>query len=400
MRKGASGFVSDRLIEARESRGLTQISLAELIDRTSSSVSRWESGKQRPDSTVIRSLSQSLNMPMGFFFQPTIDYGSSPMFFRTMASTTQSIRKRVKVRLRWAQSISTTLQKWIDLPGVDVPHFNIGNDHCSIRDQDIEVFAEKCRNAWGLGVGPISDLLLVLENAGVVTVKDEVGTAKMDGLSNWSAGDNRPYMLIARDKDTCVRSRMDAAHELGHLVLHRKLTGKILENIHSFKEIERQAFHFASAFLMPAESFSAEVWSPSLDTFYNLKERWKVSIGAMIMRCRKLDMLDENSSIRLWKHYNARGWRRGEPLDDTLECEQPRLLNRSVRLLINEGVLTRDQLLTAIRLHGSDVEMLCNLPRGYMTATPADVVELARLRSTNGRRRPDGTVIPFPGKQR
>ena len=111
-------------------------------------------------------------------------------------------------------------------------------------------------------------------------------------------------------------------------------------------------------------------------------------------------MLDENSLIRLWKHYSARGWRRGEPLDDILECEQPRLLNRSVRLLINEGVLTRDQLLNAIRLHGSDVEMLCNLPRGYMTAAPADVVELARLRATNGKRRPDGTVIPFPGKQR
>ena len=75
------------------------------------------------------------------------------------------------------------------------------------------------------------------------------------------------------------------------MVLHRHLGAKALNNSTDFKEIERQAFDFGGAFLMPAESFSAEIYSPSLNAFVALKERWKVSIGAMIMRCARLDML-------------------------------------------------------------------------------------------------------------
>jgi Zn-dependent peptidase ImmA (M78 family) len=201
--------------------------------------------------------------------------------------------------------------------------------------------------------------------------------------------------LIARDKDTCVRSRMDAAHELGHLVLHHSLKPKTLNNSADFKEIERQAFHFAGAFLMPAESFSAEIWSPSLNAFVALKERWKASIGAMIMRCRKLDMLSEEYQRRLWKYYSARGWRKSEPQDDVLEPEHPRLLSRSVRLLVDEKVRGREALLSDFRLHGSDVEALCGLPRGYMTTESADVVTLPKLKRSGGPTEGGGSVVPF-----
>ena len=47
MRSGISGFIPERLVEARDSRGLTQVALAELINRTSSSISRWEAGGEK-----------------------------------------------------------------------------------------------------------------------------------------------------------------------------------------------------------------------------------------------------------------------------------------------------------------------------------------------------------------
>jgi Zn-dependent peptidase ImmA (M78 family) len=282
----------------------------------------------------------------------------------------------------------------VDLPVVNVPRLD-ATDHREIRDEDIERMANECRSVWGLGVGPIADVLLVLENAGIVVVKEEVGTVKMDGVSNWSAADGRPYVLIARDKDTCVRSRMDAVHELGHLVLHHSLKATALNNSGDFKEIERQAFHFAGAFLMPAESFSAEIWSPSLNAFVALKERWKASVGAMIMRCENLGMLSEEYKRRLWKSYSARGWRKSEPLDDALKPESPRLLSRSVRLLVEERVRTREALLSDFRLHGPDVESLCGLPRGYMTAQSADVVAFPKLKHASGDGDGEGLVVPF-----
>lgn len=397
MRNGTPGFRAERLVEARDSRGLTQVALAELINRTSSSISRWEAGGEKgqtPEPEALEALAQALNVPVAFFLRAPEEHGDAPMFFRSMASTTQSVRKRTQTRLRWAQDIALSLQEWLDLPAVNVPRLEV-TDHREIRDEDIERMANECRAAWNLGTGPIADVLLVLENAGIVVVKEEVGTVKMDGLSNWSEADGRPYVLVARDKDTCVRSRMDAAHELGHLVLHHSLKPKTLNNGADFKEIERQAFYFAGAFLMPAESFCAEIWSPSLNTFVALKERWKVSIGAMIMRCSNLDMMSEEQQRRLWKYYSARGWRKSEPLDDTLEPESPRLLSRSVRLLVEEQVCSREALLSEFRLHGPDVEALCGLPRGYMTTEAADVVKLPQLKSQRPPNDSGGLVVPF-----
>ena len=394
MRSGTPGFSAHRLVEARDARGLTQVALANLINRTSSSISRWESGNHSPEPEPLNELANALNLPASFFLLQPQNHGQNPMFFRSMATTTQWVRKRTQARMRWAQDISLALQEWVDLPKVTVPCIDV-HDHRQIRDSDIEAIASECRDSWGLGIGPIEDMLLVLENAGIVVVKEEVGTAKMDGLSNWSKADNRPYVLIAQDKDTCVRSRMDAAHELGHLVLHRNLTGRTLNNAVDFKEIEKQAFDFAGAFLMPAETFPAEIFSPSLNALLALKKRWKVSVGAMIMRCVSLNIVSDEYKRRLWKYYGSRGWRKKEPLDDELTTERPRILERSVRLLIENDVCTREMLLGEFRLHAADVESLCGLPWGYMTTEAAEVVELPKLKKSVPIGEDRGSVVPF-----
>lgn len=395
MRSGTPGFRGERLAQARDARGLTQVALARLIRRSSSAVSRWEGGEQSPEPQALAALATELEVPVAFFLRPLRDVGPASIFFRSMASTTQALRRRTRARLRWAQEIALSLQEWVDLPEVDVPSLEGVADYREIRDQDIEAMANACRAAWELGSGPVTDVLLVLENAGVVVVKEEVGSVRMDGLSTWSAADGRPYVLIARDKDTCVRSRMDAAHELGHLVLHRGLEEKLLNSGADFREIERQAFDFAGAFLMPGESFAAEVWTPSLGAFLALKERWKTSVAAMIMRCSGLRMLSEEYERRLWKHYGSRGWRKGEPLDDRLEAEHPRLLGRSVQLLVDEKVRDRRSLLSDFRLQGPDVEALCGLQPGYMTEGSANVVRLPKLKRAGRKVADGGSVIPF-----
>jgi Zn-dependent peptidase ImmA (M78 family)/transcriptional regulator with XRE-family HTH domain len=402
MRNGTPGFQASRLIEARESRGLTQLALAELATRTSSTISRWENGTQSPESDALESLAAVFNLPVSYFLKPTPDHGDAPIFFRSMASSTQSLRRRARARLRWGQDIALTLQDWVDLPALDVPVLE-ATDYRDIRNTDIEKMANKCRMQWGLGLGPMSDVLLVLENAGICVIKEEVGSAQMDGLSSWSSVDGRAYMLLAKDKDTCVRSRMDAAHELGHLVMHRHLKEKNLTEIGAFKEIERQAFYFAGAFLLPEESFSSEVWSPSLTAFVALKERWRTSIGAMIMRCSALNMMDDEYQRRLWKHYSSRGWRKKEPLDDTLVPESPRLLARSVKLLIDERVRSCRDLLEDFRLPAADVESLCGLPRGFMSNSEAEIVPLPKLKArpseSHIEKTTAGQVVPFERRQ-
>jgi len=321
------------------------------------------------------------------------------MFARSMAAATKSIRSRVEARLRWAQDISLVLQQSLDLPEPKVPQIG-ASDFREIRDADIEQMAIECRNAWELGLGPISDLLLAMENAGIVVVKERIDAGTMDGLSNWSAVDERPYVFLATDKQTCARSRLDAAHELGHLVLHRELTERSLYDAAAFKEIERQAFYFAGAFLLPAESFGAEIWSPSLPAFVSLKERWKTSVGAMIMRCANLEIISDEYKQRLFKHYSAKGWRKHEPLDGEGEMpiERPRLLCRSIRLLCEERVYTKSELLAAVRLPANDVESLCGLPTGYLSSEGSIVPLRLKAIGANVPHR-SADVIQFPSKK-
>lgn len=355
------------------------MALAELITRSSSSISRWEKDEQSPEPQALAALATALEVPVAFFLRPVRDGDLAPMFFHSMAASPQSLR-RTGARLRWAQEIALSLQEWVDLPQVNLPFFSGMTDYREVRQRDIEAMANECRALWELGDGPITDVLPVLEKAGVVVVMEEVGSVRLDGLSNWSAADGRPYVLIARDRDACVRSRMEAAHELGHLVLHRGVDPEATYGSADFREFERQAFDFAAAFLMPAESFAAEVSTPSLNAFLALKERWRTPIAAMIRRAARLHILNKEYERRLWKHYSSKGWRKIEPLDEQLEMENPRLLACSVQLLVDQKVRDRRSLLSDFRLYGPDVESLCGLQPGYMSEALAEVDSLPRLK--------------------
>ena len=78
MRSGTPGFQAARLVEARDSRSLTQVALAELINRTSSSISRWEGGGQSPEPEAVKELAGALNVPVAYFLRPPPDHGPAP----------------------------------------------------------------------------------------------------------------------------------------------------------------------------------------------------------------------------------------------------------------------------------------------------------------------------------
>jgi len=135
--------------------------------------------------------------------------------------------------------------------------------------------------------------------------------------------------------------------------------------------IERQADRLASALLLPAREFLDELYAPSLDGFLTLKERWGASVGAMIMRCKTLDILDEEGIRRMFINYNRRGWRTNEPLDGKMEKEQPHLLRRSFEMLMEEGVQTAADIVKALPFPPQDLEEIADLEPGTLSGRPA-----------------------------
>ena len=372
MARGALSFNGARLEEARLARGLTQTSLAQIVGRDSSTVSAWETGRQNPDWDAITRLSVALNVRASLFEQSGT--ACADHFFRSNASITVGLQKKSKSRLRWAELLERYLCEWVDFAEVDFPALEMGTLG-QIDDKAIEEAAAVCRSHWHLGQGPISDVVAVLENAGALVIREELGGVKMDGVSAWSVDCHRPVVLLSADKASAVRSRFDAAHELGHLVMHRGVKPADL-NKAEYAEMERQAHRFASAFLLPAETFSRDVSRLELEYFVSLKRKWKVSIAGMIMRAFSLGAFGEEYKERLFKYLSARGWRKAEPLDDELQFEIPVALAEAVRLGIESKAFTREDICNGTGLEPSDLESLAALPRGYLRQEAAPVVRL------------------------
>lgn len=262
---------------------------------------------------------------------------------------------------------------------VNLPDFELPTDFTQISTDRIEEIATECRQFWNLGIGPVSDIVLLLENNGIIVSRGELGAETLNAYSQRSKGQH-PIIFLGADKGSSVRSRHDASHELGHLLLHKHVNAKEIGNPAHFKLIEDQAHRFASAFNLPAQGFAEQLWSPSLDAFLALKPHWKQAIGAMIVRCTQLGILTEEQTKRSWINMSKRKWRTCEPLDDRLIPERPRLLKRSIELLVQEGIKTPQQIVLDLSLNPRDIEALACLEHGYLSNESDETFGMPQLR--------------------
>jgi Zn-dependent peptidase ImmA (M78 family)/transcriptional regulator with XRE-family HTH domain len=400
--RGTPGFAGSRLIEAREARGLTVSSLAELIGISSQNISQYEHGKQSPSPEVMARICERLNLDLRFFLRPTTAHDFERVCFRSMSSATKAARIKALRRFGWLKEIVSYLREYLDLPKLNLPAFNVPTDISKIHSDLIEEIATECRRYWQLGDGPIADMVLTLENNGIIVSSAKLDAETLDAFSQWCSRDGTPYVVLGLDKYVAVRLRFNAAHELAHLILHRSIDKRQLNSSVTHKLMEDQAHRFASAFLMPANRFSEEVWAPTLEGFRSLKSYWRVSIGAMISRCEQLGIISYEQGRRLWIYLNRKGWKKAEPLDDQIHIEQPRLLRRSFQMLVEDGIKTRGQIIYDLRLTPSDIEELSLLSLGFFNGL--EFVAAPRVReleseSSSAKRVGNGGVLLFPGKE-
>ncbi|MBD3894937.1 ImmA/IrrE family metallo-endopeptidase [Halomonas sp. ML-15] len=401
MRTGVEGFQGLRLSQLRTVHNLTLTELGEQVGRSSSTVSAWEKGAQLPEAESLDRLCCVFNVSRMWFLRPVpaaVEEKPRPYFFRSQAAAHKQARERSQLYLAWLQEISDFFQDAMEWPEVNVPM--LGADDCRlISDEEIEEIARECRETWKLGAAPIPNVIQVMENAGIICTRATLGHVKMDGVSHVSVLDGRPYVLIAEDKANAIRNRFDAAHELGHVVLHSRVPAWQYEKKELYDLLEEQAHRFASAFLMPPESFSQEVVWPTLDNLLSLKPRWKASVASMIVRCRDLSLLSEQLELRLWKGRSARKWTKGEPGDEAFAIEQPKLMMRGVHLLVDNGIFERAELAHQIGLPPETIEMLCNLRPGYLSTQPdaGDNVVPLKLKRNGARsgRATQADILPF-----
>ena len=366
MPTSSPGFVSSRLREAREVRQLTAVSLAELVDVTPATVSAYENGHWTPSPEVLAKIIETLNFRTEFFFRPAtrLDDTRQTIFERSRSSTTKSTRRRAQHQRTWLREILQYLDQFVTLPAPNFPPD--GLDWYRLDGEAIEESARRTRRHWNLADGPISNVTLLAEKNGIIVTMVPMNASDLDAFSTLDHVDQRPYIVLGTDIPSPFRTRFNVCHELGHLVLHRKVTPLEFNDQKYFKKIESQAARFAAAFLTPASTFSSDITAPTLDVFRTLKPRWRTSIKMMIYRAQELNIIDREEARRLYINYNRRGWNRGEPLDRESEVEKPRLVRRAFEAIVENNVLERSQIVAALPFNREDIEQLASLPHGYL----------------------------------
>jgi Zn-dependent peptidase ImmA (M78 family)/DNA-binding XRE family transcriptional regulator len=317
-------FYPDRLTWMRRKRGMTKTSLANEIGVDLRSMSAYEAAEFEPLGENLKRLCSVLNVTDDFFAKgPFEGPETSQVSFRSLSKLSASKRDQALGSAAIAFALCNWLEARFDLPTVSIPDLR--------EDQDPEQAAMSLRYMWGLGEKPVSNMTHLLESKGVRVFSLALDMVEVDAFCTWN--DDVPYVFLNTKKSN-ARRRFDAAHELGHLVMHR-------HGEYDGRTTEKEADEFASAFLMPRNGFAPT--APRLPDLRNIipsKSQWGVSVAAYVVRLRKLDLITEWHYRTLFKQLSQRGYRKKEPFDHRPELS--RLAELILMDLRSEGIGYKD----------------------------------------------------------
>ena len=359
-----------RIKQARVSRGLSMVELSELVSVSKQAISQYEMGKNAPSKAILNAIATELKYPVSFFYKPVPanENASSAVFFRSRKTAKVKALYAAREKIEIFREINDYLEQYVDFPMLDLPKITYEDDGINpIDNEQIEKYAMTLREHWGLGKGPIDNLINIVQKNGIMVSKMQLRLNKLDAFSVWF--DNKPFIFLSSDKDTNVRIRFDIAHEIGHLLMHADYySEEDLKNAAIHEKLENEADRFAGAFLLPKKSFSKDVFSTSIDHFIQMKAKWKASIGCMIYRCDTLGILSTNQIKYLKDQMTTRVYWRKEPLDKEMPVEKPFAHKQAIVLLLDNKIITPGQLVEETGCSAEELEQYCFLDKGTLAA--------------------------------
>lgn len=372
-----------RIRQARISRGYSIAEIAELVGLSKQAISQFELGKNEPGKSNLLSIARELDYPVSFFYKeyPCVENSDSLVFFRSKKTTTVKDKNSAKEKIEIFREIHNYLTEYVDFPDLNLPKIDYPDVHMELDENIIENYAQKLRIHWGLGNGPIQNLTNVAQKNGIMISQMSLRIHKIDAFSVWY--DGIPYIFLSADKHSNARIRFDIAHELGHLIMHSDIYSEDdFEKSVIRDKLEREADRFAAAFLLPEITFSKDVVSSSLSDYIPLKNKWLVSLGAMIYRLADLELLSDNQIKYLKDQMTSHMYWRNEPLDKEIPIEKPFACKQAVELLIDNNIINKLQFIDDIGVNADEIEAYCFLDPGTLKdKTPSNIIKLKDVKT-------------------
>jgi len=339
---------------ARGLRGLTKRALAEAVGRTPMALSGYENGDYSPAPEVVEELARALAFPPPWFEADDLSLvHPHSLTFRCQSRMSAGLRDRAARHWDLAALLAAHLRDQFNLPTLQLPDL-------SDEAANPERAARALRDEWRLGHEPVEHFIGLLESKGVLVFWSDIDARTVDAYGHWD--DDSPIMVLNAHQAAADRARFNAAHELGHLVLHHDaLAGQnIVEEVDGEKrqQLEIEANRFASAFLMPEAAWlDVAPMQPVPEAFLDLKEAWGVSVAAQIRRNYDLELFSKDQYERAMTRLTVKGWRTQEP--ELVEAETS-IVHRKVLESLQSERRSAENL--ADELHLSPVDLFTLMP--------------------------------------
>ncbi|BDB30631.1 transcriptional regulator [Cupriavidus sp. TA19] len=365
-------FIGSNLRNARLFHGLSQQELGDNIGCSKQFLSRLESGVDLPSLSLVTKFCEALAVMPEFFSEPDpMPIADEQCHFRKQLTTKVALRQVARARGEFLKRMVNVMDSHLDLPRYDFEESD------SSSAELIELAAERAREHWGLGLGPIQNMTRVAENAGAVVMPITDLAPEIDAIS---FATRRPVIAMNAESRSACRSRFGVAHEIGHLCLHIGVqTGDRLT--------ESQANRFASAFLMPRRYFAAECGAAQRGSRLNwsalsdIKFRWGVSKAAILYRGRQLGIFSEEQYRSGVIGLTRRGEARAEVEDSQIQLEIPDLIADSMQVLREAFGISRGDLAREMRVRTSLLDQLlaARFDQGAFATRPENVVPIGLM---------------------
>ena len=306
----------ERIKLARESRGLTQAALADAVGIDQTMIAHIERGTKQPGIELLGTLSYELEFSEQFFRLPNAArFERGSLLFRARAGVGKRILSRAHAQAALVFESILRLSHEVSLVPINLP----------TASDPIEA-ARIVRELMAAPAGPLDNLVRNIERLGVL-ILPLPQLEGCDAFAVWG-GDSREYPTIGAVIDKPVdRVRMNIAHEVGHLVLHKDCSS-------GTEEMERQAYRFAAELLMPTAEITSDFRSEKLNLFRlaSLKQKWNVSMQALARRARDLEFTSDRQYRYLMRQISMRGWRTIEPTFGKVDAEKPRAFTKLIEV--------------------------------------------------------------------
>lgn len=324
-----SQLFSERFKSARVLNGFSLQDLSDKLENkiTKQSLHRYEKGEVIPDSSMIGELSAALGVRPDFFFRETkVEIGE--VEFRKIPGVS------AKEEYKLIETVKDKLSRYLELEEIlsfKSSFKNPVDKHPIKSSEQVEAAAVAVRKAWGLGSDPIANCLALLEDKHIKIIEVET-EASIDGLQTWVNGDIPVIAINTTKLKSHDRKRFTALHELGHLLLPLK----------GLTEKQKETFchEFAGSLLLPKETAYAELGKSRnklmIQELGPLKQQYGISIQAIVMRAKALNIISDNYARQLFFHFDQMGWREHEPFEYNLEERSNRFNQLLFRALAEE----------------------------------------------------------------